>query len=224
MNRKFFGLILIAGLLLPAAAWADDYTPLTKDPAWEFTTANAVANNGVGYTFGTEFTPDENLYVYLLGYFYDPLTGMQESHGVGLYTSTGSLLASTVITSASINCSPALTASAPCNTNPAHFLYNVVPTVELLAGQTYILESTSGLVDPYADDDPGFSVLWPLTIDGGIYAQAGSDLGFVPVPGDITDGYFGADMGFESPEPVSFLLLGSGLLGLAFLIKRKVAA
>jgi hypothetical protein len=31
-------------------------------------------------------------------------------------------------------------------------------------------------------------------------------------------------MGYETPEPSSFLLLGSGLAGLAGLLKRKLAA
>ena len=228
MNCKLFGSLLLAGTLLPAVARANTYTPLTDRPAWEFTSYGTTLNNGTGYTFGIVFVPQVNLTVTYLGYFYDPTTGMTESHYVGLYNSSGTLLDSTTITSASPYCSPSVFAPVPCPGAPQspHFLYNPVPEVELFAGQTYVVEGTSGVVDPYNWNENGYAVLWPLTVEGDNWvANGGFTLSFngTGLKNDVSNGFFGPDMAF-APEPSSLLLLGSGILGLAGYIKRKLAA
>jgi len=209
------------GLLLPAAALADGLTPVPPPPAWEFTSPGISFNNGSGYTFGEVFTVgSQNITVGYLGYYYNPSTGMAESHQVGLFDGSGNLLRQTTVNSASDYCSP----TPGCVTSPQHFLYNGIVPVTLLAGHTYVLEGTGGVIDPYTWNDPGFAVNWDITLLGNnwIY-NGGFTLGFngTGVINDTNDGYWGPNMA-PTPEPGSFLLLGSGLATLAGMIRRKL--
>jgi hypothetical protein len=217
MNRRIFGLLLTAGLLLPVAAKADDV-----NPAWEFASVGTANSYSYGYSFGEVFVPTQNITVDYLGYFYDASTGMTESHPVALYDVGGNPLAFTTITDDSTAASP-------------NFLYNSITPVTLLAGQIYVIDGASGNQDPFAWDDNGFSVYAPIIVLGdnadSTYNGGAANFSGPGVSEDgPTDGYWGADFGYEEettpavPEPSSLLLLGSGLAALAGVIKRKLRA
>jgi hypothetical protein len=210
MYRKLSGLLLVAGLLLPVAAKAD-----SVNPAWEFTSADNEFASGGNYTFGEVFTATQNTTINMLGY-YNPSTGMTDTHLVGLFASDGTLLASTTVTSASTY-------------STDHFLYNSITAITLVAGDTYVLEGVSGS-DLYTWNDTGFTVNMPLTIDGSNWVEdAGLTFNGTDSYSGVDDGFWGADMGYEEgpppvPEPSSFMLLGSGLAALAGVIGRKLKA
>ena len=208
MSKKLFGVFLLAGLLLPIAVKAESVSP-----AWEFSTVGSQGTNG-NWTFGEVFTPNQDISVDYLGY-YNPTTGMADSHPVGIFDAQGNLLASTIVDSGS-------TASS------SHFLYNAITPIVLTAGDTYVIEGVSG-IDPYAYFDNGFTVYAPITIKGNNDVRGGGlTFNGTGLNDQVSDGYWGADFGSGAPPPVpepsSFLLLGSGLAGLAGLIKRKLKA
>jgi hypothetical protein len=208
MIKKNFGMVVLAALvcLLPATCFADT-------AGWEFSTIGTEFTNNT-WNFGEVFTVNQNIMVDFLGY-YNPSTGMTANHEVALYDSSGNQLADTVVTSSSLFMS-------------THWLYNQITPVELLAGQTYVVQGLSQ-TDLYAYNDNGFQTFAPITILGDTYEVSttmdnnqGTNVGCCL---QENDGFWGANFGWApvtgTPEPGSLMMIGTGLLGLAAFARRK---
>jgi hypothetical protein len=206
MTRKLgvLGALLVAVILMVS-------TPALGDaPAWEFTAVGLSGNTGAGFSLGEVFVPTANITVDFLGY-YGSAFSFAESHNVAIYDATGTLLDSTTIDNTSFFVT-------------TNFVYNFVTPITLLAGQTYVIDGASGLVDPYAYNDIGFTVFAPVNLLGDNFTPGNNAnfTGTTPI-NDVTDGYWGPNFGWTAstatPEPGTLGLLIVG--GLSFLGKIR---
>jgi hypothetical protein len=180
------GLLALLGL---PAAWAGPLLTLTPNPGSTF-------NNGFGYSVGYEFTTSSSITVDELAFFADPT--LSQSHAVGIYTTGGSLLVSTTVT----------TADPVSN----FFAYHTI-TPYLLGAGTYVIVGVTGTVDPYSSTPTTFSIAPGVTFVMSEYIVS-STLAF-PNSTDSNTGYFGPNLDIAAvPEPGAMLMLGAGLLAL----------
>jgi hypothetical protein len=178
---------------------------------------SAIVNDNVSCTFGYSFTlggADASLTQ--LGVWDQGNDGLAEGHSVGLWTSTGTLLASAIV--------PSGTSASLYN----GFRYIGVAPVSLSAGTTYVL----GLYDDAVNTDQITfrqtvtlgndiaSIGAPLLLDG-------ADLAFPTTPiGGNAEGFFGPDAMLSVsavPEPSTWVLAGMGGLGCLLRFRRRKA-
>ena len=173
------------------------------------------AFNGTDQTLGWSFTPTSNISVTELG-FWDstPGTPLGQTHQVGLWTTGGTLLASTTIQT----------------TSPlfGEFRFEAITSVALTAGISYLIGATyyGPFLDIYRSSASSITMASEITFNGA--ARSGSSSGFA-APTTVTagNGRFGPNFEFTNtsavPEPASLGLFSIGAAACLVARRRRIA-
>ena len=204
-------------LTIAAAAFAFCFTaaPSHAAPIFTITNTTGFSLGNPPFTLGFEFVANSAMNVTALGLFDDNLNGLAESHQIGLFNSSGTLLASTTI--------PAGTAAPLTN----QFRYVPIPSVTLAAGATYRIGAvyTSG-ADPliFPGTATGFATDPSMTFIGSRFAGGATLTNPTLSGGDGTANaaYFGPNaLLAAAPEPTTMAVFGLMAVG-AFGIRRRL--
>ncbi|MCZ8247761.1 MULTISPECIES: DUF4082 domain-containing protein [unclassified Microcystis] len=167
-------------------------------------------------TVGWSFTANDNLSVTSLGLWDEtPADPLAQTHQVGLWSSTGTLLGS-----ATIQTNSPLTGS---------FRYAAIAPVALTSGLTYFLgsEISNPFSDRYTSSASSIVTAPEITFLGAARNNSAGGFSFPSITTSV-NGRFGPNFQFQVvsasvPEPTSTLsFLALGTLGAASTLKRKL--
>lgn len=210
--------LLFAGVIAGALFVASTVTPSAAsplNPAVSFTGLGTDFNNGGGpYSLGFEFSTNAAIAINQLGIF-DDGTGAGSVNAVGIFDSSGNLLASADITQGS---------------NYSNFFdWAPITTLDLSADTDYYIAEETGSVN-YSFNNTGFLTNPDITFVESAYTDSGSLAFPGTLDSSVSNGYFGPNFSIASatavPEPSSFvvLLTSLGLIGGAMYLGRKKMA
>jgi hypothetical protein len=172
--------------------------------------------NGTNMTVGWSFAANDNLSVTSLGLWDEtPADPLAQTHQVGLWSSTGTLLGS-----ATIQTNSPLTGS---------FRYAAIAPVALTSGLTYFLgsEISNPFSDRYTSSASSIVTAPEITFLGAARNNSAGGFSFPSITTSV-NGRFGPNFQFQVvsasvPEPTSTLsFLALGTLGAASTLKRKL--
>lgn len=216
--RKVLLSVFVCGLL---AALTPSLQADTFGQAFTGAATGSTLGNGP-YTLGWSFNVTSTITVTDLAVFQNNGVGLLESHPVGIWNSTGGLVVSATVTAADPCVLDQLGAQQWCE---------VGVSTKLTPGTYTIGAVYNNLLDP---------LIFPGTLAGeGISNVNGANVTLIQnqfiAGGTLTDptnttgdtmSYFGPNFTYSTtvvPEPGTLIMLGTGLVGLAGALRRKIS-
>jgi len=185
-----------------------------------FTFSGGIPTSKQHFTYGFQFTPVVNITVDSLGFFDADQDGLAAAHRVGIWTTSGTLLASTTVTNANS------TLDGPV-INGGRYRLTAIPGLDLDAGTTYVfgaaIEGASDVWFATGTNISNAPSLVTVSATGvfhsGDFVFPSNDFGFGY---NYAAGSFTAEAQTAVPEPSSLSLLGLGVIGLAVVAWRRI--
>ncbi|HEY4283411.1 MAG TPA: DUF4082 domain-containing protein [Chthoniobacterales bacterium] len=178
--------------------------------------STAIDNTGVGVIAGFDFTVDQTLLVTALGMWDQSQNGFTNSHHVGLWDSTGNLLAQVQISPGTVD-----------SLSGAFRYVSLATPVTLNAGMTYILGATYINFDLdrlILNKDGKQAIFDPLIMAGNFRQTVGVANLVAPTVVQSGSGVGPNAQFIAVPEAGPGVLLFAVVLGALFLVHRRIAA
>ena len=196
-------LFIVASLALAICIGVN---PAAADYAISSFTSTSVSSQSP-MSLGWSFTTNSAVTVNALGYYDYQQNGLVDQHIVGIFNASGTLLASTPVSSGTVD---------PLN---GSYRYASITPITLAAGQTFTIAATTvGYSDYWLfGTNSQFTVNSAISLIAGQYVYGGGSL---QDPANHNFGWFYAPANFRIaptssvPLPPSLLLLAPGLFGL----------
>jgi hypothetical protein len=206
-----------------ALAWAAMSAPaLAAIEALTITTPHLGGISNPPFTLGWNFTVDEDITLVQLGLYDHNGDGLADAHGIGLWSSGGSLLRSVSIFDG---------VGDPSNgeLTATNFRYRDVDPLLLTVGSTYYLGATyASSRDLYHFNGPGaFTSIDQISVIGGVQQNGGFAFPARPIANStlIVGPNFriAGDAVAPVPEPAAWALMIVGFGGAGLVLRRRRA-
>lgn len=176
-------------------------------------------------TIGYQFTVgSQSLSVSSLGFYIDPINGLNRAPKVGIWNTQGSLLASTDIPLNSFNDGRYIwnNLSSPVilNSSTSYLIAGFSGGSYMRSGFTITLSSDVSLVG-YARNDDRYVFSAPMITAASPQAIVGPNMQYTVIPNATPSPTPLAGGGDAIPEPSTYALFGIGAIGMLMILRRK---